>query len=406
MMNSVAGSHVRPAIAQMVRSYLWSPDPDILDITSQLREQFGFCNEFAYKLLYDVYRSLNERLFPAITDMELILTEACNLHCTYCFEKNIIGAKYMNAELARRAVDLLFDYSFRRRKLRITFFGGEPTLNRPVIEEVLNYVAAKQRTTRKEVAFHMTSNGTLINENMARFLAKHHVRVLLSIDGLKDTHDSFRVNRQGKGTFDAVIANALILKKYQPWIGTKMTVMPDTVERLYDDVKGLAELGINHFIIGAASGNDWSAESLKTLQDHLVKIKNLCRIRNRNGKIMRVPQLDGHISRNPRYGCQAARNSICVTADGEISPCARVLAINGKELVAHLGNIRFGIFKLQTRWEMVTCNKLRENCARRGVEKDFDGGCFAANFEETGDVFQPSLAQYRIQRAERLNHAH
>ena len=403
MNSNLAESTKLSTIAQIIDSNLWSPDPEIREIVRQLREQFGFADEEAGEMLYAIYKDLNKRLFTPITDIELMLTEACNLSCAYCFEQKIIGAKNMSAEIARRAVDFLFDYSFRRKKLRITFFGGEPTLNLPVIEAVLDYVTVKRRTTHKDVEFHMTSNGMLIDEGMARLLAERNVRVLVSIDGLKDTHDRFRVDRRGKGTFDIVIANAMTLKKYQPWIGTKMTVMPETVESLYDDVKGLADAGINHFIIGAASGGEWSAEALETLRQHLTRIKSLCRKRNRGRRTMRVPQLVARHPRNPVFGCQAARSCVCITTQGEISPCARVLALNGRELVAHLGNLSSGIFKLHTRREMVTCRKLRENCATLGLEKEFQGGCFATNFEESEDLFLPSLNQIRIHDAERLS---
>lgn len=402
MNRNLAGSARLSDIAEIVGSNLWSPNPEMPEIARQLREHFGFAGEEASEMLYAIYRDLNKRLFTPITDIELMLTEACNLSCAYCFEQKIIGAKHMSAEIGRRAVDFLFDYSFRRKKLRITFFGGEPTLNLPVIEAVLDYVAVKRRSTHKDVEFHMTSNGTLIDEGMARFLAERHVRVLVSIDGLKDTHDRFRMNRRGEGTFDTVIANAITLKKYQPWIGTKMTVMPETVESLYDDVKGLADAGINHFIIGAASGCDWPAEALETLRQHLTKIKGLCRKRNRGHRTMRVPQLEARLPRNPIFGCQAARSCVCITTHGEISPCARVLALNGRELVAHLGNLNSGIFKLHTRREMVMCRRLRENCTTLGLEKDFPGGCFATNFEESEDIFQPSLNQIHIRRVERL----
>ena len=86
----------------------------------------------------------------------------------------------------------------------------------------------------------------------------HKIKVLLSIDGLKESHDRFRIDKSGKGTFEQAIQGMQLLKKSQPWIGTKMTVSPQNVPNLYDDVLGLYKLGVNDFVIGHATGMEWS----------------------------------------------------------------------------------------------------------------------------------------------------
>ncbi len=70
---------------------------------------------------------------------------------------------------------------------------------------------------------------------MVDYFSRHNIKVLLSIDGMELTHNRFRIDGQGCGTFDKVI-NGLKLKKKQPYIGVKMTVMPPNVANLYDDV--------------------------------------------------------------------------------------------------------------------------------------------------------------------------
>ena len=70
----------------------------------------------------------------------------------------------MSPEVARAAVDLLFDYSFDERQLAITHFGGERALNFLGIQLVTEYAEAKANASGKSVSFNMTTNGILLDE--------------------------------------------------------------------------------------------------------------------------------------------------------------------------------------------------------------------------------------------------
>ena len=84
---------------------------------------------------------------------------------------------------------------------------------------------------------------------MVDYFAQHKIKVLFSIDGLESSHNRYRVDKQGKGTFEKAMNGLKIMKKRQPYIGVKMTVMPQNVPDLFDDVVGLYEMRVNHFII-------------------------------------------------------------------------------------------------------------------------------------------------------------
>ena len=60
----------------------------------------------------------------------------------------------------------------------------------------------------------LQTNGTLLDEEWARFLKEHRFLVGLSIDGPKDIHDKYRVTKRGGPTFDKVFAAAQMLKRF------------------------------------------------------------------------------------------------------------------------------------------------------------------------------------------------
>ena len=77
-----------------------------------------------------------------ITSGYFILTENCNLRCTYCFEKNTRAvSKYMSRETAFRGIDFLFQEAVKNQTnpINITWFGGEPALCPGLMSEMMDY---------------------------------------------------------------------------------------------------------------------------------------------------------------------------------------------------------------------------------------------------------------------------
>lgn len=369
-----------------------SPECDIL--CSELGKILGLCREDAGKFLYRIVAELNLRLFPPITQLELILTEACNLRCEYCFEADMIGSRQMPIEIAESAVDLLFDYCGDKTDLSITLFGGEPTLTFEAVTRVAKYAEIKASELEKCVHLNMTSNGVLLIDSVVARLAEHKIHVLLSIDGLQTSHDRFRVDKGGQGTFDRVKQGLQRLKKVQPWIGVKMTVMPQNVTRLFDDVKGLYDLGVNQFIIGHATGIRWTEEDM---QAYIYKRHRLYKWYKETSRAdLQINEFEKNIIDKSYYGCQAGRFSISVSVDGEISPCSKVLALNKMNLLAKLGDVKHGLYHLNNRMELTTCRQLRGAWEDMGNSDIYQGGCFADNYEEHKDLFRPSLQEHQF----------
>ena len=76
---------------------------------------------------------------PEVNAAYFVLTEQCNLRCTYCYEQH--GTKRMTLEVAKAGVDLLF--KTKHNNVSVTFFGGEPTLEWKLIIEIVEYIKEK-----------------------------------------------------------------------------------------------------------------------------------------------------------------------------------------------------------------------------------------------------------------------
>ncbi|MEX2262164.1 MAG: radical SAM protein [Bryobacteraceae bacterium] len=372
-----------------IHSVLLSDFPDLVQLHAWVGNELNLSSEDARRFIYQLVAELNSALFPAVTHIELIHTEGCNLACSYCFEKNMLGYRRMPLDIAQAAIDLLFKYSHNEPDLHITHFGGEPTLNFPAIRHATEYAEQTAALLGKSVNFDMTSNGVLFTESMVEYFAQHKIMVLLSVDGLGPTHDRYRVDKRGRGTFDGVMKGLSLLKKVQPWIGVKMTVMPQNAPSLFEDVLGLHDRGVNQFIIGYATGVKWSEEERECFRDQLSRVVQW--YQRARGADLRIDEFENGFEEASSFGCQAGRVSVTATVDGEVSPCSKILALNNKQLLAKLGDVRYGLTHIRNRAELVSCSKLRSACETNGIAEEFHGGCFAENYEDNHDLFEPSM---------------
>lgn len=376
-----------------IESNLLSTFPDLPRLTSVLTRSYALTALQARSLIYDVVANLNRAYFPAITSLELMLTEQCNLACTYCFEKAMRRLHRMTPEVGRRAIDLLFDYSADSTALMIFYLGGEPFLNFATMQDLTEYAEHRAIERGKTVAFSATSNCTSLSEERAQYLAAHNVTVLVSLDGLEASHDLYRRDKHGNGTFKQVLDTFRLLKRTQKFVGVKMTVMPATASQLYANVKGLYELGVNQFVIGAATGVDWQEDDVACFLSELKQLYLWYKACPREE--LKIPEFDTRL-KGSFFGCQAGRNSISVAPSGDIVPCSKLLGVGTEEMICRLGDIDYGLTFFQNRVELVSNCRLRSECESLGIADSFQGGCFVENFTETGEFWRPSLKLHRF----------
>jgi len=387
-------------ILERIAGVLLSDFPDCERFADDVARDLSVSRESAYDIVRQVVSGVNSRLFPAITHLELVHTEGCNLACSYCFEKDMRGDRRMPSNITRKAIDLLIAYSRDADTLWITHFGGEPLLNFENIRFATEYAEERASALGKTVAFDITTNGTLLTEKSVEYFSRHGFKVLLSIDGLESTHDKYRVDRGGRGTFGRVMTRLALLKTRQQWIGVKMTVMPTNVPRLFEDVTGLYRRGVNQFLIGHATGISWSPTEIKSYRDELERV--YLWYRENKGPELRIAEFDHPQEKTGFFGCQAGRNSIAVSVTGEISSCSKILALGNTNLVAKLGDVEFGITYIKNRSELLDSSALRRACEARGIASEYQGGCFASNYAAHGDLFTPNVQDHEFSVIERL----
>lgn len=156
------------------------------------------------------------------------ISQNCNMNCKYCYaDAGTYGdASYMSEQVAQATIDFLFKEAERRneKRLALTFFGGEPLLNMSLLKKMVQYLREKEKQVGKSVDLGIVTNGTLLDEEYARYLCEENIRVTISIDGPKNVHDRIRTFSDGSGSYDAIIAGLSHMKAYGKEVGARATV--------------------------------------------------------------------------------------------------------------------------------------------------------------------------------------
>jgi len=176
----------------------------------------------------------------------------CNLDCAYCFylSKQTLpggpGSGRMDDELLERYVQ---DYiqSVTGDEVVFSWQGGEPTLRGLAFFRKVVALQKKHAKAGQRIENDLQTNGTLLDEDWARFLKEHRFLVGLSIDGPREIHDHYRVTKQGGPTFDSVVAAATMLRRFGVKFNTLTCVSRFNASRPLDVYRFLRrELGATY----------------------------------------------------------------------------------------------------------------------------------------------------------------
>ena len=168
---------------------------------------------------------------PPIRALSLAIAQKCNLGCTYCYaQQGEFGGAAKNMPLgeALRAVELLTENAEPGAKLNLVFLGGEPLVNRDVLQAATRRALELARTRGATINFSITTNGTLLTKDDARFFEDYGFAVSISIDGPRRAHDALRPFKGGRGSYDRVMQRVAPLLKLQRrmQVSARVTVTP------------------------------------------------------------------------------------------------------------------------------------------------------------------------------------
>lgn len=261
----------------------------------------------------------------------------CNLACEYCFYHSLSAQRedfskgFMSDETAKRVIDSALEFA-NSTDVYFTFQGGEPLLcSVEFYKSFVSYVK-KANINGSNVHYCLQTNGTLINDEFARFFKENEFLIGISLDGDEDIN-KYRVYPSGENSFSDIMRGIEILKEHNVMFNVLSVLTKNTAlnfRKAYRFFKS-NDLRYIQFIIGlkpfdAEIENDMYMNNDDYLY-FLTKCFNIYFNDRLRGDIISVRTFDNYISLiNGNNAEQCGMNGVCseqfvVEGDGSVYPC-------------------------------------------------------------------------------------
>ncbi|PVX24173.1 MAG: hypothetical protein CW691_08420 [Candidatus Bathyarchaeum sp.] len=354
--------------------------------------------------------TINELKDQPVSTLCLIMATDCNLRCRYCFAKGgsyNLTRKKMSSYVAETSVDFLLANSWRKKSLSLSFFGGEPLLNLDVIKRTVRYAKKMGKKHKKKFSFNITTNGTILNQDIMDFLVKNDFGIIISLDGPKEVNDKQRVFPNGSGTYELVANNLEKFVKRYPKMRHKITIRGTITIKTKDISKSLYHLKKLGFSI-------MSLETVMTQNTEFeINDENISKIFREYNKVAKryleslktgdnfsffhLHQMFFQVSEGTQRisQCGAGVGYLSIDPEGEIYPCHRFV-----------GDSRFvmgTVFhnevdpKIKDVFRHSSVNN-KEDCKNCWAKYICGGGCHATAIQFNDDILKPHKIECELMK--------
>lgn len=345
------------------------------------------------------HSSMDDRDYIKAVCLNII--HACNLRCKYCFadEGEYNGHKgKMSLETAKKAIDYVVKRSGPRKNIEIDLFGGEPTMMMDTIKEIIAYARENEAKWNKRIRFTMTTNATLLTDEMMDYMDKELENIILSLDGRKEVNDKVRIRFDGKGSYDQILPN--IKKMVAKRDKTKAHTVRGTFTRenldFYEDVKmmvdeGFREISIEPVVLEDGHPLALRKEDLPKIFESYDKLYDELVQKKAEGKEFNFYHFKVDLNGGPCVykrisGCGAGFEYVAITPQGEVYPCHQFV---GKEEYK-LGSIYDDSYNADLGMSFKKAHIYNKPKCRNCWARFYcSGGCQANNIAFNNDINNP-----------------
>lgn len=341
---------------------------------------------------------INEELEDS-NKISLILTTDCNLNCKYCYVKKRDKPIYMQPDFAVRALKEVLKHS--TKKIYITFFGGEPTLNMLVLRASIDYV----ESLGIEAKCHIVTNG-VISDEVFNFLINNRFNFTVSMDGRPKINDIQRPMKNGKGPSEFVERTIKKLVKIEAHFQVRMTITQFNVNQMADAIEYFASLGVKFVHFELISVDKQKVDKEVTIPTAEIYLKNVKRALDKAGKlgVYVINSTYMNLLTPSKYFCTITGGErFLFTPDGGISACYRVQSLNNAFQDFIVGKYNKGTDKFAS--DPLKLKKFRsinvdtfEECQYCFAKNICSSGCPYRNFTQTGSFQEMDKQMCNIKR--------
>lgn len=345
---------------------------------------------------------------PIVKSLCLHIAHDCNLRCGYCFAATGSfghGREMMSVEVACRAVDFLIEHSGKRQNAEIDFFGGEPLMNFATVQAAVNHIRRREAETGKRFNLTLTTNATLISDEILDSLWQEKIQLILSLDGRREIHDRMRPFPNGSGSHELVMHN--IQKAVQMRNGQNYYVRGTYTAYNVDfaaDVLALADVGLNRLsmepVVAKNAPYEIKEEHLPDLFHQYEFLATEYIRRQESGQGFDFFHFNVDLQHGPCLvkrlsGCGAGHEYFAVSPTGDLFPCHQFV---GQDEF-RLGTVFSGIEKPDLSRQFRQTHVLtKPECRECWARFHCSGGCHANAYTFSGSISEPYRLGCELQK--------
>jgi len=198
------------------------------------------------------------------TILYLMLAQGCNFECTYCPIPGLAkryGNNLLSFDDAIAGIELwqrhINDYPADSDPYFLIFYGGEPLLNKEVLEKLLGHVekAKDQGDLPQNLELMLCTNGALLDARLAKLFTYHKVTVALGIDGPPQDNNRIRLTGEGMPTFSLIKRAVDFCLQEGVRVVASATITPSNLQCLQEYPAFMKNLGISQFGFNLMKGS-------------------------------------------------------------------------------------------------------------------------------------------------------
>ncbi|MCD4752945.1 MAG: radical SAM protein [Anaerolineaceae bacterium] len=180
----------------------------------------------------------------------LSITNKCNLRCIYCYANGGENQLSMQYEDAKKVLDSQIQEIIKSQddKLAVTFHGGgEAFVEIGLLEKIVDYINFLAKEYNLKARINCVTNGTLLTNDVAKWVAENFYQITVSIDGWKEIQNLQRPVSSSLGSFDMLVSGIRNLLRYGVRFDFRATVTSFSVNKMGEFVSYVNE---NHLLNG------------------------------------------------------------------------------------------------------------------------------------------------------------
>lgn len=294
-------------------------------------------------------------------DYIISITNKCNLHCRYCYEKKL------NTELGNiddETADRIIEFITGRNDANIVyFFGGEPLLYKDTIKKLALAVKANQ--------YVITTNGMLIDEEFAKWCSEHGIVMNVSHDGADCSARGIKAEDLNE--------KIRILQKYQRDTMLQLVYTEETLPMLSENLQYFRSLGINKVSAVMDAGLvpkdiDRFGDVLRESWAKAAEVKGM--------HILEIDQKINKIRDRKKDKCEICKKKMYINWDGKIYPCMQFQ--NNAEF--RCGDVFSGLDVSKTERDHPDYSILSERCADCEIAEYCNNSCACRKMSTSGTL--------------------